>query len=319
MVVLVYLSRSKQAALEVNQTTVTTIVLLGFQNLRSFKVAIFILLFLAYIVTICGNFLIILLVSCSKTLRHPMYFFISQLSVADVMLSADIVPNMLKTFLEEHVQMSLTGCLTQFFFFGAAETSECLLLMVMSFDRYLAICNPLRYNSIMDLVLSLKLVLICWLLTIAMFILTATKICNLHFCRRVINHLFCDLFPLLDLSCSDTSVVQMEIFLLCVPVVVLPSLVIVISYIYITLTILRIPTGTGKQKAFSTCSSHLTVVVIYYGSLMAIYFVPSKGQSLVLSKVLSLLYTVVTPLLNPIIYSLRNKDIQKALEKLAKI
>ncbi|KAM9313349.1 olfactory receptor 1J4-like [Gastrophryne carolinensis] len=299
-----------------NQTSVNSIVLLGFPSLGSFTFVVFTLLLLAYWVTICGNILIIMLVSYSNGLHSPMYFFLSQLSITDVMLSTNVVPNMLRVILEDGAQMSLAGCIAQFYFFATSETIECLLLTVMSLDRYLAICNPLRYSSIMDLPCCWRLVWICWLLTVSMIIVTATKICNLHFCRRVIDHLFCDLAPLLELSCSDTSVVQTEILLLCIPVVILPSLIILISYFYIALTISMIPTESGKQKAFSTCSSHLTVVTLYYGSLIGIYVVPSRGQSLVISKVLSLLYTVITPLLNPIIYSLRNKDMKNAMEKL---
>ncbi|XP_075061710.1 olfactory receptor 11L1-like [Mixophyes fleayi] len=301
-----------------NQTAVTSILLLGFHNIKSFKYFLFILLLVVYCVTICGNLLLITLVSYSRNLYSPMYFLLSQLSITDIMLSTAIVPKMLHVVLNEGASISLKGCITQFYFFASSETSECLLLTVMSFDRFLAICNPLRYNAIMDSVLCLRLVILCWLLTSGMIIITASTICNLNFCRNIIDHLFCDLSPLLGLSCSDTNAVQLEILLLCIPVVILPSIIILISYVFIVLTILRIPTDSGKRKAFSTCSSHLTAVTIYYGSLIGIYVVPSMGQSLTLNKILSLLYSVVTPMLNPIIYSLRNKDIRIAVEKLSK-
>ncbi|KAM5171648.1 olfactory receptor 1468-like [Mantella aurantiaca] len=264
---------------------------------------------------VCGNLLIITLVSYSKTLHSPMYFFLSQLSVSDIILITDITPNMLNVELDAQTSISFPGCITQLYFFALSETSQCLLLTVMSYDRYLAICCPLHYASIMRQTLCITFVFAAWLLssTVTSFIIHG--VCSLEFCGpNTIDHFFCDFYPLVELSCSDTSMVQMESTLLCVVVIVLPFFLIVLSYTYIVLTILKISSISGRMKSFSTCSSHLTVVFIFYGTLISMYVLPNEGHSQMISKILALLYTVFTPFLNPFIYSLRNKDIKKALK-----
>ncbi|KAM3924577.1 olfactory receptor 11H4-like [Leptodactylus fuscus] len=245
-----------------------------------------------------------------------MYFFISQLSISDILLTTDIVPNMLHILLNNGGTITFIGCIVQFYFFCVSETSECLLLAVMSYDRYVAICNPLRYTSIMTWTHCLKLVTICWLLGFTIILSDNVSVSMLDFCGpNVIDHFFCDLVPLLSISCSDTFVVQLEIYLLSFPVAIIPSIIIIVSYVNIVSTILRIPSSTGRQKAFSTCSSHLIVVSIFYGTLFSVYVFPTRGQLSSISKDLSLLYTVFTPFINPIIYSLRNKDIKKAVQE----
>ncbi|KAM9312087.1 uncharacterized protein PAF06_009988 [Gastrophryne carolinensis] len=296
-------------------TNVTTVTLLGFQNIGKLNLPVFILILLIYCVTICGNLLIMTLVSNSKTLHTPMYFFLTQLSIVDLTLTTDITPNMLKIVLHEQTLMLLTSCITQFYFFGSSETTECLLLMVMSYDRYLAICYPLHYASIMSQELCIKLVFKCWLLGCCVALVIIIGICQLQFCGpQTIDHFFCDLSPLLELSCSDSSIVEMEATLLCIPVVVVPFFVIVISYTKIVLAILKISSVSGRLKAFSTCSSHLTVVCMFYGTLLVMYMLPKEERSKVISKLLAMLYTVFTPFLNPLIYSLRNRDIKDALK-----
>ncbi|XP_075061098.1 olfactory receptor 11L1-like [Mixophyes fleayi] len=299
-----------------NATMVTQILLLGFQSQHSINLLIFFLLLVVYCVTVCGNFLIIFLVSYSNNLHSPMYFFLTQLSASDIVLTTNISPNMLYVIIEEGAVMSFAGCITQFYFFGVSECAECLLLTVMSYDRYLAICNPLRYASIMDNLLCIKLIIMYWLISFTAILIPTITICKMDFCGpNVINHYFCDLAPLLELICSDTSVVTIEVTLLFIPMLIIPFIIIMVSYVYIVYTILKIQSNTGRQKAFSTCSSHLLVVAIYYGTLFCMYMLPTKGQSLIVSNVLSLFYTVVTSLLNPIIYTLRNKDIQQAMGK----
>ncbi|XP_077329895.1 olfactory receptor 5P60-like [Lithobates pipiens] len=266
-------------------------------------------------VTICGNFLIIMLVYYSKTLHSPMYFFLSQLSISDIILTTDIAPNMLHIVLHERTSISYFGCIAQYYVFGSTEGFECFLLTVMSYDRYLAICSPLHYTSIMNQSLCIQLVLISWIFGCSLTFFSTLEICQLEFCGpNVIDHLFCDFNPLVELSCSDTSRVQMEMTLLCFPVLILPFLVIVVSYIYIVLTILKISSFSGRLKSFSTCSSHLIVVFLFYGTLLAAYLIPKKGQSQTISKIMSLLYTVFTPFVNPFIYSLRNKEIKDNLK-----
>ncbi|XP_075131667.1 olfactory receptor 11L1-like [Leptodactylus fuscus] len=297
-----------------NSNTVTEIFLLGFHNLQSFRICFFLLLLLIYCLTICGNLLIILVVSYSRSLHSPMYFFLTQLSITDILLSTTIVPLMLHVVLDDGSFVSVIGCLIQFYCFIASESLECLLLTVMSYDRYQAICCPLHYSSVMDLTFCLKSVLFCWFMSFVSVLNFSVTMSYLWFCGpNTIDHFFCDFDPLLDLSCSDTFFIKLEDILLGIPFVVFPFIVIVVSYVYIILTILKIPSVTGRQKTFSTCSSHLAVVSLYYGSIISNYLFPNTENA---KKILSLLYTVVTPLLNPIIYSLSNRDIRQAFIKL---
>ncbi|XP_040197852.1 olfactory receptor 493-like, partial [Rana temporaria] len=296
---------------------VTTFLFLGFNNNAVYNLLLFTLVLIIYIVTICGNCLIIMLVYYSKTLHSPMYFFLSQLSVSDIMLITDISPNMLNIVLHERTSISFSGCITQYYVFSLIEGFECFLLTVMSYDRYLAICFPLHYVSIMKQTLCIQLVLASWIVSCSVTSISTLGLCQLEFCGpNVIDHLFCDFNPLVELSCSDTSKVQTEVTVLCFPVLILPFLVIVISYTYIVSAILKISSFSGRLKSFSTCSSHLTVVVIFYGTLLSAYLIPKKGQSQMINKIMSLLYTVFTPFVNPFIYSLRNKEIKDNLKML---
>ncbi|XP_069818692.1 olfactory receptor 6B9-like [Dendropsophus ebraccatus] len=295
-------------------TAVKEFILLGFQVSQNIRILMFSLLIVIYWFTMFMNLLIIILVSTSKILHTPMYFFISQLSFNDILLSTDIVPNMFNVLLYYRGAITFIGCMTQFYFFGASEASECFLLAVMSYDRYVAICNPLRYSSIMTSAYSMILSVISWLSAFFIILCLLITILMLNFCGpNIIDHFFCDTLPLLELSCSDLYNVQLEISLLGIPLTVFPMTIIIFSYAKIVVTILRIPSSTGRQKAFSTCSSHLIVVSIFYWTIFSIYVFPKRRQSSIISKILSLLYTVFTPLINPIIYSLKNKDIKKAL------
>ncbi|XP_069818878.1 olfactory receptor 6B9-like [Dendropsophus ebraccatus] len=296
-----------------NMTAVTEFILLGFQVSRNIRILMFSLLIVIYWFTIFMNLLIITLVSTSKILHTPMYFFISQLSISDIFLSADIVPNMLHILQYYRGAITFIGCMTQIYFFGISEASECLLLAVMSYDRYVAICNPLRYSSIMTSTYCVILSIISWLAAFCIILFLIFTVLKLNFCGpNIINHFFCDTVYLLELSCSDLYYVQIEIYFLSLPIILFPITIIIFSYTRIIVIILRIPSSTGRQKAFSTCSSHLIVVSIFYWTLFGVYVLPTRGQSSTMSKILSLLYTVFTPLINPIIYSLKNKDIKKA-------
>ncbi|KAM8972668.1 olfactory receptor 11L1-like [Pelodytes ibericus] len=304
---------------EKNQTSVSEFLLLGFQNLGRFKTLFFLMLFIFYIATVIGNLIIVWLVASNRSLQSPMYFLLAQLSVSDIILTTNIVPNTLYITWRDGGSMLFSGCIIQFYFFASSEASECFLLSIMAYDRYLAICNPLRYTSLMNIMLCVKLVVISWLLSFSMALINTTSMIQLQFCGpNVIDHFFCDFAPLLELSCSDTSVIQVESIILCIPIAVLPLLIIMASYAHIVQAVLHISTTSGRSKAFSTCSSHLTVVSLFYGTLIGIYMLPSKGKSLTINKVLSLLYTVIMPMINPIIYSLRNKDIKKVMRKIQK-
>ncbi|XP_072006484.1 olfactory receptor 11A1-like [Engystomops pustulosus] len=295
---------------------ITSIFLLGFPNLQNFTFSFFSLLVLIFCGTISGNLLIMVLYLVSKTLQSPMYFFITQLSLCDLLLTTDIVPVLLHTVLYGGSTMTLIGCIIQFSFFATSESSECLFLSVMSYDRYLAICNPLRYPSIMNHRFCVTSANVLWLLGFVVMLVYVISMCNLHFCGpHVIDHFYCDFEPIMQLSCSDTSIIHTQILVLGSFVVLVPFIIIVTSYVYIVITILKIPSDTGRHKAFSTCSSHLIVVTIFYGTLIIVYMFPTGGESIFLNKGLSLMYTVLTPLLNPIIYTLRNRDFKEALNK----
>ncbi|XP_072259226.1 olfactory receptor 1468-like [Pyxicephalus adspersus] len=303
----------------VNRTThrgnVTLFFFLGFTNTAVYNLLFFTLVLILYIGTICGNFMIIMLVYYSKTLHSPMYFFLSQLSISDILLTTNIVPNMLNIILHERTIILFPGCVTQYYVFCSVEGFECYLLTVMSYDRYLAICSPLHYASIMNHGLCIKLVLISWLLSCFMAFILSFSICQLDFCgSNSIDYFYCDFNPLVELSCSETSRIQIEATLLGFPALIIPFLVIVVSYTCIVLTLLKIPSYSGRLKSFSTCSSHLTVVFIFYGSLIVIYMIPKEGQSQTINKMMTMLYTAFTPFLNPFIYSLRNKDIRKIVK-----
>ncbi|XP_069818195.1 olfactory receptor 5AN1-like [Dendropsophus ebraccatus] len=308
-----FFSASEFYTQEINLTEVSKFFLLGFQVSHILRLFLFCLFLVVYWGTICRNLLIIILVSTSKILHTPMYFFISQLSISDILLTTDIVPNLLHVLLNNGVTIAFIDCIIQFYVFGVLEVSEFLLLAVMSYDRYVAICNPLRYSSIMTSTYCVILTIICWLSGFSIILISSITMSKLNFCGpNVIDHVFCDMVPLLELSCSDAFVVHLEMYLLGIPVEFIPTVIIIVSYTYIVLNILKIPSSTGRQKAFSTCSSHLIVVSIFYWTMFCVYVVPTKGLTVTMSKILSLLYTVFTPLVNLIIYSLRNKDIMKA-------
>ncbi|MEE6507812.1 hypothetical protein FKM82_030979 [Ascaphus truei] len=299
-----------------NQTSVTEFLLLGFPAVHNFKILLFFVFLLLYICTLAGNVLIIVLVSTSHQLRTPMYFFLSHLSLSDILLTTYIVPNMLYVIMAEGAIISLVGCISQYFLFATSAGAECFLLTVMSYDRYLAICHPLRYSAIMDFKLCYQMIFWSWFLGFMAPLNMVILMCSFQLCNpNVIDHFLCDLTPLLEHLCSNRFIVDTVLSFLGIPCVILPVIFIIVTYVCITLTILRISSTTGRQKTFSTCSSHLAVVCTYYGTLFAKYVVPSKGQSLTVMKITSLLYTVATPLFNPIIYTLRNKEFQAALCK----
>ncbi|XP_069618330.1 olfactory receptor 5A2-like [Ranitomeya imitator] len=256
---------------EKNMTVVTEFILLGFQVHQGFRMFLFCLFLVTYCLILCGNLLIITLVSTSKNLHTPMYFFISQLSISDILLTTNIVPFILQILLTNEGTITFIGCITQFYFFCGSEAAECLLLTVMSYDRYVAICNPLHYTAIMTVRCCMILSIFCWISGFSLNLIESITIAKLNFCNsNIIDHLYCDLVPLLELACSDTFIVDLEIYLLSIPTLIIPTTVIIMSYTYIVLTVLRIPSSTSRKKAFSTCSSHLTVVSIFYWTIFSV-------------------------------------------------
>ncbi|XP_005357224.2 olfactory receptor 11A1-like [Microtus ochrogaster] len=299
-----------------NQTMIVEFVLRGFSSILQLNISLFIMFFIFYILTVSGNILIVLLVLCNHALHTPMYFFLVNLSFLEVCYTSNIVPKMLLIIIADQKTISVVGCLAQFYFFGSLAATECLLLAIMSYDRYLAICQPLRYPILMTGSLCLRLATGSWFCCFLLTAITMVLLCRQTFCGpNEIDHFFCDFTPLIHLSCMDTSLTESIAFATSSAVTLVPFLLITVSYSSILIAILRIPSGTGRRKAFSTCSSHLTVVTVFYGTLIATYLVPSAHSSQYLRKGFSLLYTILTPMFNPVIYSLRNRDIHEALKK----
>lgn len=304
-----------------NYTAVNEVVLQGFKNLYgyNYNILLFIFFLLIFIVILAGNLLIIVLVSVSQHLRHPIYFFLKNLAIADVLFTTNICPALLHVILRGSGRLSITGCIIQYYTHSFLAFTQSFLLTIMSYDRYLAICHPLHYASIMNIRNCLYLVCFSWIFSYILISSEIIFIFQMQFCDSSdINHFFCDIAQILEITSSDTSFIVLEDFVICFLTIFFPFIFVVVSYICIFVTILKISSITGRKKAFSTCSSHLVIVCIYYGTLIAIYMVPSGDNSQNQNKFKSLIYTVLTPLINPIVYSLRNREILESLKKLIK-
>ncbi|XP_068101255.1 olfactory receptor 6F1-like [Hyperolius riggenbachi] len=295
-----------------NELIVTELFLVGFPVIRTFQLFLFFLLLLIYMVTILGNILIITLVWTQTQLKTPMYFFLSNLSFLDIWYISVMLPKMLADLLlTVPRKISVVGCITQCYFFFLLGGLENYFLAVMAYDRYLAICNPLRYSTILNSVCCCQLAIGCWVCSILGGFLPMYWLSNISFCgSNQIDHFFCDVVPLLNSSCTDASKLKIYFFSLLWIVILACIIFTILSYVQIILTVQSICSSSGKTKAFSTCVSHLTVVIIYYGSVIMIYVRSPKGQMFDFDKTVSVFYSVVTPLLNPIIYTLRNKEIR---------
>ncbi|XP_069493469.1 olfactory receptor 6N1-like [Ambystoma mexicanum] len=302
-----------------NQSRVTEFLILGFPNLQRFNTLCFTLLLLVYLFTITGNITVFLVIRLDARLHAPMYFFVSILSFLEIWYTAVTIPKMLAHLLSGLKTISFNGCILQVYFFHSLGATECYLLTVMSYDRYLAICNPLRYASIMTTKLCIQLATGCWVCGLFGPIAEIVLASKLPFVgSNVIHHIFCDFPPLLSLACTDTSINILVDFAINATKILLTFLFILLSYFKIITTILRIRNAEGRRKAFSTCASHLTVVVLFYGSILFMYVRLTKSYSLDYDRALAVIYSVVTPFLNPLIYSLRNKEIQNALRRLVR-
>ncbi|KAG8545210.1 hypothetical protein GDO81_021217 [Engystomops pustulosus] len=303
----------------INSSSVTGFILSTFADLHSYQLELFVTFFIILIVTIVGNLSIIALTFSDSQLQAPMYFFLANLSFVDICLSLVTVPQMLKNLLLDLKERVITfgGCMAQIYFFLTFANVEDFLLAVMAYDRYLAICDPLHYVIVMNRRLSAQLVAICWVLSTTNAILHTSLTWRLSYCEsNQINHYLCDMVPLFKLSCSDTTVNQLVIFTEGSVVVAGPFVFITASYVRIIFVILKIRSAKGRRKVFSTCSSHLGVVTFYFGTIMFMYFRPSSSYSLTKDRIASVMYTVLAPMLNPFIYTLRNKDVQQASRKL---
>ncbi|KAM4052704.1 olfactory receptor 11A1-like [Anomaloglossus baeobatrachus] len=300
-----------------NKTIDWKFYLQGFQDIHSGKMVIFLFFLMIYITALAGNTLVIAAVVTSPILHSPMYFFICNLSFGEIIFTSNIIPNVLGSFLTEDGTISIEGCFTQIFLLGYITVTECFLLTIMSYDRYLAICNPLQYYTLMDFKLCRNLSMGAWAGGLIISTASCSLVYVLTFCGPyIVDHYFCDFMLVLKLSCSDTTMADLETKIFSV-LVILPSFIFVtFTYLCIIKAIIKIPSSTSKQKAISTCSSHLSVVSMYYGSLIAIYVAPNQGHLYNMNKILSLLYTIVTPISNPIIYSLRNQEMKNSFAKI---
>ncbi|XP_069802660.1 olfactory receptor 1E5-like [Dendropsophus ebraccatus] len=290
--------------------------MLGFSDHPRQQVLLFVTFLVMYLLNLVGNSTIIFLVRRSSHLRTPMYFFLGNLSFVDMCYTSTIVPKMLVNIVSEDKSMPLVDCISQLYFFLCFTCTECFLLPVMAYDRYVAICNPLRYNLIVSRKSCILLVVFSWLAAALHSMLHTVMASTLTFCgSNKIYHFYCDMAPLLQLACSDISLNKLLIYTEGVLPVLLPFLIVLYSYIRIISSILKIRSSDGRYKAFSTCSSHLTVVILFYGTIAIMYLCPCCKSSVNYDMVVSVVYTVVAPMLNPYIYSLRNKEVKGALMK----
>ncbi|XP_067419588.1 olfactory receptor 6E1-like [Emydura macquarii macquarii] len=299
-----------------NRTAAMEFILLGFLSDSRPQLLIFVVLLVAYLLTIVGNVLIITMTLVDHHLQTPMYFFLRNFSLLEISFTSVVIPKALANMALGRKTISLTGCFAQSFLYFILGTTEFLLLAVMSFDRYVAICNPLRYTAIMSSQVCILLALGSWIGGILFIIAPTIVLFQLPFCgQNVINHFFCDSAPLIKLACADTRLIERLVFIIAVLSVLGTLTVNLVSYIKIISTVRHIPSAKGRQKAFSTCTSHITVVSITYGSCIFMYVKPVWSGGLDLSKAIAILNTVVSPLLNPFIYSLRNRQVQEAIRK----
>ncbi|XP_041428474.1 olfactory receptor 10A3-like [Xenopus laevis] len=300
-----------------NDTAVEEFILLAFSDLYQLQIPLFFVTLFVYIMCVFGNFVILFLVVAEPSLHTPMYLFISELSVLEVMFVSCIVPNLLANLIADKKSISFSGCFIQLFANTALGTAECYLFAVMAYDRDLAIYKPLHYSVIMTRKVCVQLVLLPWIVGIITVLISTVFTANLEFCGpNEINHFFCDYYPLQSLACSDTFITQVVTNSGAVFALVLPFIATVGLYTHIIFIILKIKSAESKQKAFSTISSHLTVTGLCYVTVIIVYAVP-KGTHY--SKFLALTYTVIAPLLNPFIYAFRNKDIKRTLIKLRRL
>ncbi|XP_020760187.2 LOW QUALITY PROTEIN: olfactory receptor 5M5 [Odocoileus virginianus] len=300
-----------------NSTLVTEFVLLGLTDRPDLQPILFVLFLGIYLITMGGNLGMLLLIRIDPRLHTPMYFFLASLSCLDLCYSTNVTPKMLVNFLSEKKTISYTACLIQCYFFIAMVITEYYMLAVMAYDRYMAICNPLIYSSKMSKGVCIRLIAGPYTYGFLSGLMETMWTYHLTFCgSNVINHFYCADPPLIRLSCSDTYIKETSMFVVAGFNLSNSLLIILISYIFILTAILRMRSAKGRHKAFSTCGSHLVAVTVFYGTLFCMYVRPPTDQSVEQSKIIAVFYTFVSPILNPIIYSLRNKDVKQAFWKL---
>nr|XP_033817708.1 olfactory receptor 5V1-like [Geotrypetes seraphini] len=299
-----------------NGTIILEFILLGDQYLLKHSILFFALLLIIYNLSLIGNSLILFIIKLDSRLHTPMYFFLFNLSLLEILYISTTVPIILAISLGHEKRISVQGCLEQIFFIHFLGCSECFLLAIMAYDRYVAICRPLHYGLVMKRSICFLLAAGCWTSGFMDALVLTVLTSKLTFCgpNKVANF-FCDIPPLLKMACTDTRTTEAMVNVAGIMVVLFPFFFIVMSYIWVITNILKIRSAQGRQKAFSTCAAHLTVVSLFYGTIISIYFRPGSGYASSKDRLVSLVYTVLTPMLNPLIYSLRNKDVKGALKK----
>uniref|UniRef100_A0A8D0GLA3 Olfactory receptor n=1 Tax=Sphenodon punctatus TaxID=8508 RepID=A0A8D0GLA3_SPHPU len=302
-----------------NQTELMEFIILGFSNLQEVRLLLFGGFLATYMLILLWNIFIIAIAVLDTKLRTPMYFFLGNLSFLDICYTTTTIPQMLVHLLSERSNISYMGCVLQLYLFFSFVGTECLLLAVMAFDRYVAICSPLRYTLIISKGVCLQLSAASWAGGFLNSVVHTIFVFRLPFCGdNRIDYFYCDIPPLLKLSCGDTSLNQILLLSIGLLIAWTPFVCILLSYAYIISTVLKIRSSEGRRKAFSTCSSHLTVVLLYYGSSIFTYLRPSSSYSTDNARLIPVIYTMLTPLLNPIIYTLRNKDVKESWKRASK-
>ncbi|XP_040268636.1 olfactory receptor 5V1-like [Bufo bufo] len=298
-----------------NQTSLRGFVLLGLSNILYLQVICFIVFLIMYMITLSANVLLVIVVRTNSKLHTPMYFFLTNLSIIDICFSSTIVPKILINTLSKDRSISLVGCALQMYFHMSFGAAECIILATMAYDRFAAICRPLHYQTIINKKMCACLASMSWGVGFGGASIHTTLTFQLPFCKsHHVNHFFCEMPPFFALSCKDTRTNEIVMYVAAVLIIMYAFFLTLISYIQIIFTILKIHSSKGRQKAFSTCSSHLTVVSLYYGTTIFMYLKPRSAYSPEIGKIMSILYTVVTPMLNPIIYSMRNSDVKDSIK-----
>ncbi|XP_053548999.1 olfactory receptor 1019-like [Bombina bombina] len=299
-----------------NKTSVIEFVLLGFYDHPDLQFILFTIFTSLYITALLTNLLTIAVVSLAPQLHSPMYILLCNMSLLDISFTTMVIPKLLDIFVTGNHTISYSGCITQIFFFVFLIVSEYYILAVMAYDRYVAICIPLRYQQLMSNRVCLLLASLCWCVGLLEAVLYAILISQCLFCKsNQINHLFCDIKPMIKLSCSDTRLIETMIHGPSAFIGFIPSVLTLVSYAFIITTVMKIPSSKGRYKTFSTCSSHLTVIIMYYGTILCMYMRPKSAYAIDQDKFFAILYTAVIPVLNPLIYTLRNQEVKGTLFK----
>ncbi|CAD7687454.1 unnamed protein product [Nyctereutes procyonoides] len=287
----------------------------GFSRYPKLEIVLFVFSLVMYLITILGNSTLILITVLDSRLQTPMYFFLGNLSFMDICYTSASIPTLLVNLLSSQKTIVFSGCMVQMYLSLAMGSTECVLLAVMAYDRYVAICHPLRYPIIMNRQVCVQMATVSWVTGCVTALLETSFALRVPLCRNLIDHFTCEILAVLKLACTSSLLMDMIMLVVSVLLLPIPMLLICISYVFILSTILRISSAEGRNKAFSTCGAHLTVVILYFGAALSMYLKPSSSSSQEVDKIISLLYGLLTPMLNPIIYSLRNKEVKGAVRK----